>query len=98
MHQAREAYENLEDEVKQYVEKLNVLEETEKCHAFWKNGDVNVDGVINGQDLSIILGTYGEEVTELNAHCDINVDEMSEGLINGGDLSVVLGSYATIIE
>jgi len=98
MHQAREAYENLEDEVKQYVEKLDVLEETEKCHAFWKNGDVNVDGVINGQDLSIILGTYGEEVTELNAHCDINVDEMSEGLINGGDLSVVLGSYATIIE
>ncbi len=94
---AREAYEALEDEVKQYVENIAVLEETERIEAFHKKGDVNTDGVINGQDLSMILGTYTQEVTENNSHCDINDSEMSEGVINGGDLSLVISNYALVL-
>ena len=98
MAQAREAYDNADEEVKSYVTKLNVLEEVEKYHAFWLSGDIMLNGVINAQDLSTVLSAYGEEVTEQNAFININVEGNSKDYINAGDLSTVLANYGRFIE
>ena len=98
IEEARKSYDEAEEEVKQYVENYIVLETAEKLKDLWAKGDIDVSGVINAQDLSVILGTYGDEVTERNIHCDINKDEMSLGLINGGDLSIVIANYATKVK
>ena len=90
--EAREGYDALEEAVKQYVENYDVLLAAETVQAFWKEGDVNVNGKINAQDLSMILGNYGQtELTEKNICCDIAGDD---GKINAGDLSVVLTNYS----
>ena len=58
---AREAYEALTDAQKEYVTKLGVLEEAETVYGMWAKGDINMDGVINMVDLSVLLSSYGTD-------------------------------------
>lgn len=49
-------------------------------------GDFNGDGVINGADLSYILGSWGE--------CEgCNTDLNGDGIVNGADLAIILGLW-----
>jgi hypothetical protein len=50
-----------------------------------QNPDLNGDGVVDGTDLSLVLGFWGTD----SAVADINLD----GLVNGIDLSIVLGFW-----
>ncbi len=86
---AREIYEALTEEQKGYVTKLEKLETAEKTYNFWLLGDVNLNGVINANDLSLLLSAYGTE----NASCDIN----GSGAVDAADLSVLLANYRTKI-
>lgn len=51
-------------------------------------GDINGDGVVNGADLSVLIGSFGAVVAP-GTSGDINGD----GVVNGADLSVVIGSF-----
>ena len=47
-------------------------------------GDLNGDGKVNGADLAIILGNWGQPgATDLN----------HDGTTNGADLAIVLGGW-----
>ena len=48
-------------------------------------GDINGDGCINGQDLSLVLGNWGQ----FGGIGDVNED----GTVDGADLSLVLGNW-----
>jgi len=48
-------------------------------------GDLNDDGVVNGGDLSIVLGNWNTDATL----ADLNFD----GTVNGQDLAIVLGNW-----
>jgi len=48
--------------------------------------DLNCDGIVNGADLGIVLGTWGPCAT---CSGDIN----SDGVVDGADLGIVLGSW-----
>ncbi len=54
-----------------------------------KAGDVNFDGSVNGADLSVLLGEFGQ-TTGLPA-ADLNCD----GAVNGADLSVLLANFGS---
>jgi len=47
-------------------------------------GDVDRDGVVNGNDLALVLGSWG-----LGGIADIDRD----GVVNGNDLAIVLGAW-----
>ena len=47
------------------------------------DGDINEDGVVNGIDISLILGYWGRDVPEY--------DMDGSGLIDGADLATILG-------
>jgi hypothetical protein len=49
------------------------------------DGDVNDDGVVDGSDLSLVLGYWGTE----NAKYDLD----GNGLVDGADLTMVLGGW-----
>ncbi len=51
-------------------------------------GDTNGDNLVNGADLSVLLGQFGTTVTP-GAGADFNAD----GVVNGADLSVLLGRF-----
>jgi len=53
-------------------------------------GDTNGDNQINGADLSVLLSTFGQNVTA-GTGADFNGD----GAVNGADLSVLLGRFGT---
>jgi len=48
-------------------------------------GDLNLDGVVNGADLSILLAAWGtaDPVADLN----------DDGIVNGTDLAILLGAW-----
>lgn len=47
--------------------------------------DLNADGVVNGADLSILLGDWGGKgIADLNG----------DGIVNGADLSIMLGDWS----
>ena len=46
-------------------------------------GDVNFDGLVNGADLSALLGSWGEPDFDLNG----------DGIVDGLDLSILLGTW-----
>ena len=48
-------------------------------------GDLNGDGVVNGADLAILLGAWGEG----GVPADLNGD----GVVNGADLAILLGNW-----
>jgi len=48
-------------------------------------GDLNGDGVINGAEISIVLGAWSTG----NSYADINGD----GVVDGADLAMILGSW-----
>ncbi len=48
-------------------------------------GDVNGDGIVNGQDLAVLLSAWGTS----GGPADINAD----GIVNGLDLALVLSSW-----
>lgn len=50
-------------------------------------GDLNGDGVVNGQDLAFILGYWG------NCSSPCPADLNSDGVVNGADLANQLGSW-----
>jgi hypothetical protein len=62
-------------------------------HAATLTGDINGDGVINIQDLSLLLSSYGQSrstcATNTSYTCDLNGD----GVINVFDLSIILTNY-----
>lgn len=51
-------------------------------------GDLNGDGLVNGIDLAVVLGTWGP-CGSGSCIADINRD----GVVNGADLSIVLGNW-----
>lgn len=53
-------------------------------------GDANDDRVVNGADLSVLLGQFGTGVSPGEGG-DLNVD----GVVNGADLSVLLANFGT---
>jgi hypothetical protein len=50
--------------------------------------DLNVDGVVNGDDLGILLAGWGQ-CTSSNCIADLNDD----GVVNGDDLGILLGAW-----
>ncbi|MBC03911.1 MAG: hypothetical protein CMJ34_11515 [Phycisphaerae bacterium] len=48
-------------------------------------GDLNGDGSVNGGDLGVFLGSWGE------SPCDLDLN--GDGVCNGGDLGVLLGAW-----
>ncbi len=54
-------------------------------------GDTNGDGLVNGADLSVLLGQFGQSVTP-GASADVNGD----GQVTGADLSVLLASFGNV--
>ncbi len=52
-------------------------------------GDLNHDGMVNGADLAILLGCWGEVTDPACSPSDLNAD----GLVNGADLSIQLGNW-----
>ena len=52
------------------------------------DGDLNGDGVVNGSDLSQILGFWGPCASD-----DCPADLNGDGDVNGADLSILLGSW-----
>ncbi|MBX3355208.1 MAG: VCBS repeat-containing protein [Phycisphaeraceae bacterium] len=48
-------------------------------------GDFNLDGVVNGADLALLLEAWGENGTGF----DLNLD----GVVNGADLAILLGNW-----
>lgn len=53
-------------------------------------GDLNSDGTVNGQDLGVVLGSWGAGAT---SPADLNQD----GVVNGLDLGVLLGSWGACL-
>jgi len=51
-------------------------------------GDANSDNVVNGADLSLLLGQFGGPVTP-----EFGADFNGDGLVNGADLSVLLSFF-----
>jgi hypothetical protein len=54
-------------------------------------GDLNGDGVVNGADLAILLGCWGDVTNPACAPADLNAD----GTVNGADLAVQLGNWTS---
>ena len=52
------------------------------------DGDLNGDGVVNGSDLSQVLGFWGPCASD-----DCPADLNGDGEVNGADLSILLGSW-----
>jgi len=50
--------------------------------------DVNEDGVVNGADISAVLGFWGQAGKPLPA-----ADITQDGIVNGADIAVLLGSW-----
>ena len=53
---------------------------SERCSA-----DINADGVVNGEDLTILLADWGES----RSKADLNED----GIVSGADISVLLSLW-----
>ena len=51
-------------------------------------GDINGDGVVNGSDLSQVLGFWGTCLTK-----DCPPDFNGDGIVNGADLTIVLSNW-----
>ena len=54
-------------------------------------GDLNGDGLVNGADLSIVLGLWGECADA----CDCIADLDKSGFVDGADLAMLLGAWNT---
>lgn len=52
-------------------------------------GDLNNDGVVNGADLTILLGSWGPCPPKGDCVADLNDD----GVVNGADLTIQLGNW-----
>ena len=53
-------------------------------------GDVNGDGFVNGEDLSIVLGFWGPCSDPIDCPADLDGD----GQVAGSDLSIILGFWS----
>ena len=53
--------------------------------------DLNEDGLVNGPDLTMLLGSWGECPAPEECPADINRD----GVIDGADLSLLLGGWGS---
>ena len=52
--------------------------------------DVNCDWIVDGQDLSMLLGAWGQSNTSLDLNRDC--------IVNGGDLAMMLGTWGALPE
>jgi autotransporter-associated beta strand protein len=57
--------------------------------AYTLYGDINLDGVVNGTDFSILAGNFGKGVTGGWEQGDLNGD----GTINGSDFALLAGNF-----
>jgi len=58
-------------------------------------GDINGDGVVNSQDLAILLGSWGVcDPAPADCPADINGD----GVVNSQDLAILLGNWGATAE
>ena len=48
-------------------------------------GDVNGDGIVDGADIALVLGSWGSG----DRAADLNLD----GIVNGADLTIALGDW-----
>ncbi len=55
-------------------------------------GDFNGDGIVNGADLSVLLGQFG--MTGVRPR---DGDANGDGVVDGADLSVVLGNFGSML-
>lgn len=67
---------------------INVFFDTMSL-TFGITGDLNFDGVVNGADLGLLLGTWGGCPTDNGCVGDLNDD----GTIDGADLGILLGAW-----
>lgn len=49
-------------------------------------GDLNLDGLVDGNDLTIVLGAWGTPDADLN----------DDGITDGGDITIVLGNWKPV--
>jgi hypothetical protein len=54
------------------------------------SGDANGDNLVNGADLSILLGQFGQSVPPGGG-----ADLTGDGVVNGADLSVLLARFGS---
>jgi hypothetical protein len=54
-------------------------------------GDANADDRVNGADLSVLLGLFGQSLAIPGTGADFNCD----GVVNGQDLSILLSTFGT---
>ena len=52
-------------------------------------GDLNLDGFVNGADLTILLGAWGDCPAKSDCPADLNLDDV----VNGADLSIQLSNW-----
>ena len=64
--------------------------EVVSCDDAFSPGDINRDGLIDGQDLSIVLGFWGPCEDPSDCVADLTLD----GVVDGQDLSIVLGFWS----
>ena len=55
------------------------------CDDVEPNPDLNGDGVVDGEDLALLLAAWGD----LDSFADLNGD----GIVDGGDLGALLGAW-----
>lgn len=51
-------------------------------------GDINRDRIVDGNDINVILGAFGEEPTSVN-----NADVNGDGIVDGNDINQVLAQF-----
>lgn len=68
----------------------------EGCRLSCCPADFNNDGVINGADLGILLGSWGSIVS--TNPCQHSPDLDGDGAVNGADLGILLGSWGECPE
>jgi hypothetical protein len=54
-------------------------------------GDLNGDGLVNGADLSIVLGLWGECADASDCIADLD----NSGFVDGADLAGILGFWTS---
>ena len=56
-------------------------------------GDANMDGTVNGADLTIVLSNYNDTVVNGHPVGWADGDFNGDGVVNGADLNIVLSNY-----
>ena len=55
-------------------------------------GDLNGDNIVDGADLGMVLGAYGEKQSDLKIAADLDND----GIIGEGDMKILLNNWGKV--